>query len=235
MKVLFVTTTFPLPPHAGAKVALLETLRSIEDLCELHLLVPSPDADGAKLAAALQQMLPRTNVHFYQARAQQPARLEKYTVAALTAFSGRSYHAAIWMDKNLRQRAAELAGAHRFDVVHCEWLYPAIALKGLPLPMVVRTLDLHSTLMRDGLAELPDSKRLRKSLWRLEAERFRRFEIGVLNDALVTISVSREDEEVLRREGVKRIVMIPPPMALPPPAPPRADADVCHALFLCML
>src|SRR3989442_5698451 len=179
MKVLFVATTFPLPPHAGAKVALLETLRSIEDLCELHLVVPQPDADAAALTASLHQIIPRTRVHYYQPRAHQPARFEKYTVAALTAVSGRSYHAAIWMDTNLRQRVSELWSMHRFDVVHCEWLYPAISLKGLNLPVVVRTLDLHSTLMQNGLAELPDSKRLRKSLWRLEAERFRRFEIGI--------------------------------------------------------
>ena len=83
---------------------------------------------------------------------------------------------------------------------------------------------------------MPNNKRLRKSFWRIEAERFRRFEIGVLNDALLIISVSPEDEEVLRGEGVSRLVRIPPPMALPEPInPPQVKRDVCKALFLCML
>ena len=151
MKVLFVVTSFPIPPHAGASVALLETLRSIEALCELHLLVPQPDPVSEDNIAELRRRVPHTMVHFYQPRSAQPARLEKYTTAALTTFSGRSYHAALWMDKNLRQAVWRLQTQHRFDIVHCEWLYAAIALKGLDLPVVVRTLDLHSVIMRDGL------------------------------------------------------------------------------------
>src|SRR5258705_7931722 len=233
MKVLFVATNFPIPPHGGASVALLETLQSIEDLCELHLLVPHPGTDSAGNIALLQQRIPNTTVHFYQPRSSHPARLEKYKTAAVTAFSRRSYHAALCMDKNLREAVCDLQGHHRFDIVHCEWLYAAIALEGLKLPVVVRTLDLHSVIMRDGLEEMPSSKRIRKSFWRLEAERFRRFEIGILNDALVIITVSLEDESVLRREGLSRLVCIPPPMALPTKLH-RAEAahDVCNALFL---
>ncbi|HEX8180974.1 MAG TPA: glycosyltransferase family 4 protein [Pyrinomonadaceae bacterium] len=237
MKVLFITTSFPLPPHAGAKVALLETLGSIESLCELHLLVPTPDADAAPLAAALQARLSRTTVHYYQPQAALRSALDKYKTAALTTLPGRSYYAAFWMDKNLRQATLDLWQRHKFDVVHSEWLHPAIALKGLNLPVVVRTLDLHFAILRDRAeVEVAAHKKLRKAYWRWEAKRFRQFEVGLLNEALATITVSPEDEQALSREGVTNLVRIPPPVALPPLAPRPAQPDErCHALFLCML
>lgn len=236
MKVLFVATTFPVPPHAGAKVALLETLRSIEDLCELHLLLPRTDDNSEEDVAALRQMIPQSQVHFYQPRAEQPATLERYAIAARSAFSRNSYHASIWMDQKLREAAAALSRQYQFDIVHCEWLYPAIALQGMNLPLVVRTLDLHFVIMKDGVEEMPDEKKLRKTLWRVEAERFRQFEVSVFNNALLTVTVSAEDQEVLRREGVSRLVRIPPPMTVPErllSAP--EDKKGCTALFLCML
>jgi polysaccharide biosynthesis protein PslH len=235
MKVLFITTTFPLPPHAGAKVALLETVGSLENLCELHLLVPSPAA-GPNAQRELQERLPNTRIHYYEARDPQPSRSEKYSAASLALLTGKSYQAGIWTDKNLRQSVLNLWREHAFDIVHCEWLYPAIALEGLNLPIVVRTLDLHFAIMRDGLDEFLVGRSLRKSLWRIEVERFRRLETGILNKALACIAVSPEDEAVLRREGVSNVVMIPPPMALPPQTPStRPDEEKCNALFLCML
>jgi len=235
MKVLFVATTFPIPPHAGASVALLETLESIQDLCELHLLVPQPDSDAENKIAALNGRVRNITLHLYQATPTEPAGFQKYAKLALSTVSGRSYHSSLWMDKNLRQTVSTLQDAQNFDIVHCEWLYPAIALKGLNLPVVVRTLDLHSVIMRDGLEEMSDRKILRKSLWRLEAERFRRFEVSVLNDALFCITLSTEDEQVLRDEGVLRLVRLPPPMALPSTIDTQPKRDVCMALFLCML
>jgi glycosyltransferase involved in cell wall biosynthesis len=236
MKVLFVATTFPVPPHAGGKVALLETLCSIEQLCELHLLVPRTDENSDDDVAVLQQIIPHTRLHFYEPRTGQPAALKKFATAARTAMSRRSYHASIWMDHNLRAATANLWNKYRFDIVHCEWLYPAIALQEMNLPLVVRTLDLHFAIMKDGVEDIPVNRKLRKTLWRLEAERFRRFELGIFNNALLTVAVSTEDEEVLRREGVTRLVKIPPPMTIPQQAPVApAENKVCTALFLCML
>lgn len=236
MKVLFIATTFPIPPHAGAKVALLETLRSIEQLCELHLLLPRTEENSAADVAVLQQIVPHAQIHFYQPRPGQPATLEKYATVARSAFSRHSYHASIWLDQNLRAAAAKLCEKYRFDIVHCEWLYPAIALQEMNLPLVVRTLDLHFVIMKDGVEEIPADKKLRKTLWRLEAERFRQFEVGIFNNALITIAVSAEDEAALRREGVSRLVRIPPPMTVSEQAPVASTENkTCTALFLCML
>jgi hypothetical protein len=235
MKVLFVATTFPVPPHAGAKVAMLETLRSIEQLCELHLLLPRTEENSAADVAALQQLVPHTQIHFYQPKAGVPATLEKYATAARSAFSRNSYHASIWLDQNLRAAAAKLCDKYRFDIVHCEWLYPAIALQDMNLPLVVRTLDLHFAIMKDGVEEIPADKKFRKTLWRVEAERFRQFEVGIFNKALITIAVSAEDEAALRREGVSKLVRIPPPMTVPEQAATNTENKTCTALFLCML
>src|SRR6476620_8303105 len=126
LKVLFVATTFPIPPHAGASVALLETLQSIQDLCELHLLVPQPDSDAENKIAALNGRVRNITLHLYQATPTEPAGFQKYAKLALSTVSGRSYHSSLWMDKNLRQTVSTLQDAQNFDIVHCEWLYPAI-------------------------------------------------------------------------------------------------------------
>ena len=72
MKVLFVATTFPVPPHAGAKVALLETLRSIEELCELHVLLPRTEDNSEDDVAVLRQNIPQTRIHFYGNQSRTP-------------------------------------------------------------------------------------------------------------------------------------------------------------------
>jgi glycosyltransferase involved in cell wall biosynthesis len=237
MKVLFVAIHFPIPPYQGANVALLETLTSIANLCELHLLVPRTSENSEQDVQKLEQIIPAARLHFYQPRRNERAGLQKYAAAARSAFSGGSYHAAISFDQALREAVRRLANSHRFDIVHCEWLYPAISLQTLNLPLVVRALDLHFLIMNDGLGTLaPTMSRLRKTFWKVEAERFRQFELRVLNNTLVTISVSPEDEAVLRREGASNLVVIPPPMAIPERAKPRLLKDHgCTALFLCSL
>jgi len=236
MRVLFVSTTFPIPPHAGAKVALLETVRSIAGLCELHLLLPRTQENSDEHVAELQQLIPNTPIDFFTPRHPIPGLIEKYAAAMRSAVLGHSYHAAIWMDRNLRAAARRLVEKHHFDIVHCEWLYPAMALQGMNLPLVARTLDLHFGIMKEGAEEMSDRRNLSKSLWRLEAERFRKFEVGVFNNTLLTIAVSAEDENVLRREGVSRLIRIPPPMTIPEQAPiAQPEKKTCTALFLCML
>jgi glycosyltransferase involved in cell wall biosynthesis len=236
MKVLFVATTFPIPPHAGAKVALLETVRSLEGLCELHLLLPRAKGNSDEHVAELRQLFPNTPIDFFTPRESQPGFIEKYTAALRSAVLGQSYHAAIWMDRNLSSAARRLVEKHHFDIVHCEWLYPVMALQGMNLPLVARTLDLHFVIMKDGAEEISDKRKLRKFLWRLEAERFRKFEVDIFNKSLLTIAVSAEDENVLRREGVSHLVRIPPPMTVPVKThSAREEKGVCTALFLCML
>jgi len=236
MKVLFVATTFPIPPHAGASVALLETLKSIEDLCELHLLVPISEENSEADMARLQQIVPHTLVHFYKARGPHLAPLQKYTAAARSALSGGSYHATIWTDQNLRQATSDLTSLRHFDIVHCEWLYPAVSLRTLNLPLVVRTLDLHAALMNEGLEHVSQNmSALRKTFWKVETERFRQFELNVLNHTLLTIAVSSEDEAMLRREGLANVVVIPPPMTLPERTNSASHNGSCVALFLCAL
>lgn len=231
MKVLFIAPAFPVPAHSGGAIATLETLRSIHSLCEVHLLVPPPESDRAANEALLQRLLPDISVHFYQPREVQPTRFEMYTTAAKSAFTRRSYWSSIWRNPELRVTVERLAAQHRYDVVHCEWLQPAVSLRGLDLPLLIRTLDVHFVGMRDWAESLPPGDKLRKSFWRTQAQRFRRFEAATLAAVPAVVTVSAEDEAVLRGEGVSNIVTIPPPREVEPEATSVASDESCTALF----
>lgn len=231
MKVLFIAPAFPVPAHSGGAIATLGTLQSIHSLCEVHLLVPPPESDRAANEALLQRLLPDISVHFYSSREVQPTRFEMYTTAAKSAFTRRSYWASIWGNPELRAAVESLAAQHRFDLVHCEWLQPAVSLRGLDLPLLIRTLDVHFVGMRDWAESLPPGDKLRKSFWRSQAQRFRRFEAATLAAVPAVVAVSAEDEAVLRGEGVSNIVTIPPPREVEPEATSVASDESCTALF----
>ena len=231
MKVLFTAPAFPVPAHSGGSIATLETLRSIHSRCEVHLLVPPPKGDRAANEALLQRLLPDISVHFYQPREAQPTRLEMYTTAAKSVFTRQSYWSLIWVNPELRAAVERLFAHHRYDVVHCEWLQLAVSLRGLDLPVLIRTLDVHFLGMRDFAEGLPPEDKLRKAFWRTQAQRFRTFEAATLTAVPSVVTVSAEDEAVLRSEGVSNMVTIPPPREVEPELPSVVSDGFCKALF----
>jgi len=211
LKVLFVVPSFPLPPHSGGAIAALETLRSIADMCKLHLLTPRPETSFESNMSALKELLPQATVHFYEPRDPQTPRFEMYKTAALTTVTGKSYWAMNWHNRELRLAVQQLRAAHEFDVVHSEWLQTAVSIWDLNIRLLIRTLDVHFLVMRQWSAGIPSTDRLRKSFWKLQAERFRLFEARILSAASAVVTMSAEDEAVLRAEGVTNIQTIPPP------------------------
>ena len=228
MKVLFVGPLFPIPAHSGGQIATLETLRSLQALCEIHLLVPPPEHDGEANQIALQRLLPGVRVHFYPVRS--PRRLQIYATALIAAATRRSYWAVAWQDRTLRTMVKRLHRSEAFDIVHCEWLQPAIALRGLDLPMVIRTLDVHFVGMDAWVRNLPQRDRLRRRYWQAQAKRFRSVEGGTLAAAKRVVTLSTEDEVTLRNLGVQNIVTIPPPRSVEPIDPIHTGTPL--ALFL---
>jgi polysaccharide biosynthesis protein PslH len=209
MKILFVGPLFPLPAHSGGQIATLETLRSLQPLCEIHLLVPPPEHDREANQIALRRLLPDIRVHSYQARASRG--LGMYANAVLAAATGRSYWALSWQNRELRASVRRLHALEAFDAVHCEWLQPAVSLRGLDLPIVIRTLDVHFLDMLAWAGSLPPTARLRRRYWRAQARRFRSFEAETLKAARAVVTLSAEDEVILGACGVQNIVTIPPP------------------------
>jgi glycosyltransferase involved in cell wall biosynthesis len=233
MKVLFITPAYPMPAHSGGAIATLETLRSIYSRCELHLLTPPPESDRAAHETRMQQLLPGVVIHYYQALERQPTRFEMYLTAAKTVVTGRSYWASIWLNGHLRTAVQRLTAAQSFDAVHCDWLQPAVSLRGLNLPLVLRTLDVHFVGMLDWVESLPSGDKVRKAYWRRQARRFRRFECATLSAAPAVVTLSAEDESILRDEGVLNIVTISPPHEVEPIAPgPSEPEATCTALFI---
>jgi glycosyltransferase involved in cell wall biosynthesis len=232
MKVLFIAPAFPMPAHSGGAIATLETLKSIHSLCELHLLVPPSESDREENEYLLQRLLPDISIHFYSSREVQPTRFEMYSTAVKSAVTRQSYWASIWVNPELRAAVERLTAQHRFDLVHCDWLEPAVSLRRLDLPLLIRTLDVHFVGMCHWAENLPAVDKLRKSFWRKQAERFRRFEAETLTDASAVITVSAEDEAILRSEGVSNIVTIPPPREVEPEANSVAPGKSCTAIFM---
>lgn len=228
MKVLFVGPLFPLPAHTGGQIATLETLRSLHPLCEIHLLVPPPEHDQDANEIALRQLLPNIRLHFYPTRA--PRRLEMYATAARAAATGRSYWECSWYNQELRASVECLHAAEAYDAVHCEWLQPAASLRGLDLPLIIRTLDVHFLDMQTWAESTVG---LRRMYWRAQAKRFRRFETESLAAAKAVVTLSAEDEALLRDCGVPDIVTIPPPRALELLDPAKGSATGAPlALFI---
>jgi glycosyltransferase involved in cell wall biosynthesis len=232
MKVLFIAPSFPIPAHSGGAIATLGTLQSIHSLCEVHLLVPPPESGRAANEDLLRSLLPDISVSFYSAREVQPTRLEMYTTAAKSAVTRQSYWASIWLNPELRAAVESLIAQHRFDLVHCEWLEPAVSLRELDLPLLIRTLDVHFVGMCDWADGLPSGDKVRKSFWRTQAQRFRRFEAATLAAALTVVTLSAEDEAVLRGEGVSNIITIPPPSPVRPSSLATETDESCLALFI---
>jgi glycosyltransferase involved in cell wall biosynthesis len=231
MKPLFIARWFPVPANSGGAIATLETLRSIHSLCELHLLTPPPENDRIANEASLKALLPGIVVHYYKSQSAPASRLKMYTTALKGMLTGESYWKVLWLNRNLRSTVQRLIRQEQFDVVHCEWLQLALSLTGLDLPLIIRSLDVHFVLMNDWAESLPFGK-LRKSFWRLQVKRFRRFEAATLSAAPAVVALSSEDEAILRDEGVLNIVVIPPPRSVEPESPPRELDGACLALFI---
>src|SRR5258708_27034969 len=200
MKILFVGPLFPIPAHSGGQIATLETLRSLHPHCEIHLLVPPPEGIRDVNESELRRLLPDVHLHFYQAPA--PRRVRMYATAVAAAITGRTYWALSWRNRALRAAVKRQHAIEAFDVVHCEWLQPAVALRGLDLPLVIRTLDIHFLDMEAWAESLPAAAALRRWYWRTQAKRFRRFEAETLAAAHAVVTLSEEDEVILRGCGV---------------------------------
>jgi glycosyltransferase involved in cell wall biosynthesis len=229
MRILFVGPLFPLPAHSGGQIATIETLRSLHPLCEIHLLVPPPERDREANESELHRLLPGIRLHFYPARV--PRRSQMYAIAVRTAVTGQNYWALAWQNRELRASVERLHAREGFDAVHCEWLQPAVSLRGLDLPIVIRTMDVHFLDMEAWAHSLPATARLRKRYWQRQSKRFRHFEASTLAAVHTVITLSVEDEVILRNCGVQNIVVIPPPRALEPKTP-HVSSDVPLALFI---
>ncbi len=235
MRVLYVAPYSLARDHSGCQIASLETVRSLQGRCRLHVLVPQPSRSEPQDLGSLGGAAPDAKVHFYRQPSVRWTRVQSYRLAAASAVTGRSYLAGRWAIKTpggLRDCVRRLALEWKFDVIHCEWLSTAAALGGLHLPMLVRTLDVHFLGLAEWLAGAPRMDPLRRRFWRAEVGRLRRFEVALLNAAELPASVSADDAALLRGHGVEHISTIPPPM------PVRAAANGArrlgrarHALF----
>jgi hypothetical protein len=70
----------------------IETLRSLEEACELHLLTPTPGDGHESYARSLGKALPKVVAHFYQPKAKRSNSLARKTRFILSELNGRSYH-----------------------------------------------------------------------------------------------------------------------------------------------
>jgi glycosyltransferase involved in cell wall biosynthesis len=231
MKVLFIAPLFPIPAHSGSAIATLETLRSLHSRCQLDVLVPSMQSGHPYDPGVLKSVLPGVAVYSYASRKVQPSRIEMYTTAARTAFTRQSYWALNWINPDLRAVVRRLTRQQRYDVVHCDWLETVVSLRGSDLPLLIRTHDVHFIVMTEWAERLPQEDRVRKSFWRTQAQRFRLFETRTLNSVTAVVTLSSEDEAILRAEGVSNVVTIPPPREVEPATSLVLSRQPLKALF----
>ncbi len=216
MKILFVFDDVLLPVNWGPNIVVLETLRSMEEACELHLLTPAPRDGHESYARSLEKELPNVVAHFYQPKAKHTNCLIRKTRFVFSELTGRSYHEMAWRNRSLRDAVNQLLRTERIDVVHCEWLPVAVSLIGIDRPILLRTIDVMSEEIRLRLDAPSDMGSVRRMLWRRELQRLRSFEVASLRSISSVVTLSVEDEQFLRSAGIKNVATIPPPFSVPP-------------------
>src|SRR5262245_30782725 len=95
MRILFVTTLFPLPVYGGEQLLLAETIRCIQEQCDVHILAPEPtwQCDPESL---LRENGLKATPHFFCPRKVEASFIKGLAIKGYALCRGSSYIAESW-------------------------------------------------------------------------------------------------------------------------------------------
>lgn len=209
MRVLIVTSRFPLPPWRGNQ---LRTLQWLSALADHQVLLICPTPDGVDLPAdfgAQVRYLPNGGL----------AKVGGF-VAAMAG--GRPAQEGIYSTGARRRKVAETVAEWRPDaavvqMVRCGWAADEIHELQPELPLVFDAID--SMALHYDRAVASTTAVLRPA-YRFEAARCRRREGQLVERATVVTAVSRRDLEALCPGGKGRVVPVAAGVAAETDRPP---------------
>lgn len=197
MKVLLVSSRFPLPPWRGNQLRTVQWLDALADhRCVLLCPVPDgPDA-GGRIAA--------------EVRALPPVGAAGLGRAAAAAARGRPAQEGLYDSSRARRVVADAVRDWRPDVaviqmVRCGWAADVVSSIDPTVPLVFDAIDCMAMHYGRAAATAPGPLR---PVYRLEADRCRRRETELVRRAALTAAVSTRDLDALGAGPDGRVVPV---------------------------
>jgi len=191
MRVLIVSTAFPFPPRWGFGMRVYQLARQLASRHDVTLLSYG-DAEAERNAEGVREELDVELV-----RRPGGSRLAKRSGQLLSLLSRQGFHARVANSRELQDAVDRLCARRSFNVVQLE----SSLLGGLRFPGESRVvLDEHNIeyevfqRMEEG-----ERSRMRRVFYRVEHNRFRRFEEQVWRDVAGCVLTSDREEPVVRR------------------------------------
>lgn len=230
MRLLWVATKAPWPPHDGGRLLQLETLRALgtspigsSGALEVELVAPVPAGQRGAVERAL---APFCTPRLVEARPWPLPLAALFAVARRWPLTGARHRLPA-----VRRAVEAAAGFGGFDLVHAEQVQSMPQALAARLPVVLRAQNVESELWRggavgDGLARWLG--RLRRS----EARRLLAWEGEMLGRAALTLAVSERDAGALSAcAPAARIETLPAPFAAELPAGPALPGSPAVAVL----
>jgi len=208
MRILWLKSDLLLPLDKGGKLRTWHLMRHLARRHEVTYLAfaepgtPAADVDGMREVAARVEIVPR----------REPAKgtLRFYADAALHLVDPLPYAVGKYRSRAFRQRIEQLLAERPFDLIVCDFLFPAVNLpKRLPCPAVIFTHNVESEIWRRH-AETKGG-RLNRLLYRAQYRRMLRYEGRTLARFDGVLAVSDVDADTFARlypGGVKQAIHV---------------------------
>lgn len=181
MRVLLITSRFPLPPWRGNQVRTIEWLDALSDH-DVFLLCPSSEESRSGQLSA--------EVGHYRA-----SLLSKGVGVLRALVTGKPLQEGLFDAGSARRAVKEIVSEWRPDVavvqmVRCGWAAEVIHSAAPSLPLVFDAIDAMGLHFRRAADTAPKTMQV---AYRIEAERCRRRELSLVRMARVTTAVARRD------------------------------------------
>ena len=193
---LWLKSDLLLPLDKGGKLRTWHLMRSLARRHEITYLAfaepgtPQADIDGMSEVAARVETIPRAEP--------QKGTPRFYLDAALHVVDRLPYTVAKYRSAAFRRQLDRLLDDQRFDLLVCDFLFPAVNLpRRLPCPSVIFTHNVESEIWR----RYAETKRgaLNRALYASQYQRMLRYECGTLRRFDGVLAVSDADRDTFAR------------------------------------
>jgi polysaccharide biosynthesis protein PslH len=196
MRVLWLKSDLLLPLDKGGKLRTWHLLRHLATRHEVtYLAFAEPDTrqadvDGMRQVAAELEIVPRSD--------SPKGSWRFYVDAAIHLFDPLPYAVGKYRSAAFRRRLNDLLRQRAFDVIVCDFLFPAVNLpRRLPCPAVIFTHNVESEIWR----RYAETRTSRRSHWlySMQYRRMLRYEERALRRFDSVLAVSSADRDTLAR------------------------------------
>lgn len=202
MKILLICKKFPFPPKDGESIAILQMSQALAARgCEITLLAMNTTRHPFQMPSNI----PADLQHFKSIHMVSVDNRISVWGAFLNIFSKDSYHITRFVSDSFRDKLTHLLKDNTFDLIQLETLYLAPYINTIKsnskAPVVMRAHNIEHEIW-DRISE--QIKYIPKK-WYLKylSEKLRKFEIQMLNQYDLLVSITDRDLEIFRALGYK--------------------------------